>query len=190
MDAYEFLVTFFSFAYALGLTHILLVVARMARYRSTLVFSWPHFLWMVNAALLLLSNWISLWDFRNQQHFDIGTILILSLFVVLLYLACAMVSPDFGEGDSHDLEAFHRREGRIYIGMITLFLIMAFVANVDASDNGVLSWGAENRIVLPMIFTAAIPMIFINHKLVQLIFPLLLIVESFYFLVHYYPQIS
>lgn len=190
MDAFEFLVTFFSFAYALGLTHVLFVVARMVRYRATLVFSWPHFLWMVNAALLLLSNWISLWDFRDQKHFDIGTILILSVFVVLLYLACAMVSPDFGEGDSHDMEKFHQGEGRMYIGTIVLFLIMAFVANIDAADNGVISWGTENRIVLPMIVTAAIPMVFIRHRLVQLIFPMLLIAESLYFLVHYYPQIS
>lgn len=190
MDAFEFLVTFFSFAYALGLTHILLVVARMARYRATLVFSWPHALWMVNAALLLLSNWMSLWDFRDQQYFDIGTVLILSLFVVLLYLACAMVSPDFDTGESHDMVAFHQREGRIYIGVITAFLIMAFVANIDAADNGVLVWGKENRIVMPMIVTAAIPMIFMKNRVVQILFPALLIAESLYFLINYYPQIS
>lgn len=190
MDAYEFLITFFSFAYALGLTHLLFVVSRMARYRASLTFSWPHALWMANAAMLLLSNWISLWDFRGQQHFDIGTIFILSLFAFLLYLACAMVSPEFEQGETHDLKEFHLREGRIYIGTITAFLVMAFVANLDAAANGVASWGTENTLVSIMIPTAAVPLFFMRNRLVQIGAPVLLLAQSFFFLIYYYPSIS
>ena len=98
MTPFEFLTVFFSFAYALAFSHVLLAAAEMIRHRRVLVFSWPHALWMANAVMLLFSNWISLYDFRSMEVMSLGTILTLFVFVTTLYFTCALVTPDFDAG--------------------------------------------------------------------------------------------
>ena len=49
MKSFEFLILFFTFAFALALTHLLFAATRMIRHRRTLIFSWPHALWMATA---------------------------------------------------------------------------------------------------------------------------------------------
>ena len=99
MTAFEFIIVFLSFAYALAFSHVLFAAARMIRHRRELIFSWPHALWMADAVMLLFSNWISLYDFRAMQVMSIGTILTLFAFVTTLYFTCALVTPDFEDGD-------------------------------------------------------------------------------------------
>ena len=115
MGPFEFIILFFSFIYTLALTHLLLAAARMIRYRRSLVFSWPHALWMLNALLLLVCNWISLWDFHLLKSMTLPVILSGFALVGVMYLICALIAPDFEDGDGYNLRVFHEREGRTYI---------------------------------------------------------------------------
>ena len=115
MGPFEFIILFFSFIYTLALTHLLLAAARMIRHRRSLVFSWPHALWMLDALLLLVCNWISLWDFHQLKSMTLPVILGGFALVGILYVVCALIAPDFEDGDGLDLRAFHEREGRTYI---------------------------------------------------------------------------
>ena len=94
MKIFEFLILFFSFAFTLALTHLLFAMTRMIRHRRELTFSIEHALWMANALLLLLANWLACSIFaarRVRPRFH----RILFVFVIALYFACALVSPDF-----------------------------------------------------------------------------------------------
>jgi hypothetical protein len=58
LKAFDFIILFLSFIYTLGLTHLLLAATRMIRHRRTVIFSWPHALWMVAALGMLSGNWL------------------------------------------------------------------------------------------------------------------------------------
>ena len=188
MAAFEFIIVFLSFAYALAFSHVMFAAARMIRHRRKLIFSWPHALWMANAVMLLFSNWISLYDFRSMEVMSLGTILTLFAFVTTLYFTCALVTPDF-EDDDYDMVAFHQREYRAYVGAILALDVMSFLANLQASDSGNSAWGAQNAIVYAMLPTAILPLL-TRNRWVQLLCPAVLLIENFAFLAIYYPTLS
>ena len=189
MTPFEFLTVFFSFAYALAFSHVLLAAAEMIRHRRVLVFSWPHALWMANAVMLLFSNWISLYDFRSMEVMSLGTILTLFVFVTTLYFTCALVTPDFDAGDGYDMRAFHQRQSRAYIGAILALDIVSFLSNLEAGHSGVIDWGSQNAIVLAMTPMALLPLLSRN-RIVQIVCPIILLIEQFAFLLIYYPSLS
>jgi hypothetical protein len=189
MKTFEYVILFFSFVFTLALTHLLLAVTRMIRHRRELIFSWEHALWMANALLLLLANWLSLFDFRGQERFDLDSIAMLFIFVIGLYFACALVSPDFEDREEYDMREFHRREGATYIGAIALFIVVAFITNITASKEGVGVWGTENWLVVWMIPVTILPL-FVHKRIIQLTCPALLIAFNIAFLVLFYPVLS
>lgn len=188
MTAFEFIIDFLSFAYALAFSHILFAAARMIRHRRLLIFSWPHALWMANAVTLLFSNWISLYDFRSMAVMSLETILTLFAFVTTLYFTSALVTPDF-ERDDYDMRAFHEREYRAYIGAILVLHFVSFLANIRAGQSGISSWGSQNAIVLAMLPVTILPLLSRN-RIVQLVCPAIFLVEDFVFLMIYYPTLS
>ncbi|MES2001737.1 MAG: hypothetical protein V4444_05440 [Pseudomonadota bacterium] len=189
MKIFEYLILFFSFAFTLALTHLLFAMTRMIRHRRELVFSIEHALWMANALFLLLANWLSLFDYRGKESFDLGSIAVLMVFVITLYFACALVSPDFEDDEQYDMRAFHRREGRTYIGALAMLIVVSFIANIDASREGVAVWGQENIVVMWMIPVTFAPLIWRNRA-VQLISPLALMALTITFTIIYYPVIN
>jgi hypothetical protein len=189
MKTFEFIILFFSFIFTLALTHLLLAVTRMIRHRRELIFSWEHALWMLNALALLLANWLSLFDFRGQESFDLDSIVMLFVFVIGLYFACALVSPDFEDREEYDMTEFHRREGPTYMGAMAAFIVLAFIANIAATKEGVGVWGAENKLVIWMIPVAVLPLFFRN-RIVQLVCPIILLALNIAFMVIFYPVIT
>lgn len=189
MKSFEFLILFFSFAFTLALTHLLFAATRMIRHRRSLTFSWPHALWMANALMLLLANWLSLFDFRGKETIDLPTVFMLFALVITLYFACALVSPDFDEGETYDMAAFHEREGRTYIGTLAALLVVSFIANIDATHEGVANWGSENAIVVWMIVPTIAPL-FSRNKAVQLLSPIVLLGLTLAFMIIFYPVLK
>jgi hypothetical protein len=189
MKTFEYVILFFSFVFTLALTHLLFAVTRMIRHRRDVLFSWEHALWMLNALVLLVANWLSLFDFRGQQRFDLDSILMLFVFVIGLYFACALVSPDFDDREEYDMREFHRCEGPTYIGAIAVFIVLAFITNISASHEGVGIWGSENSLVIWMIPVTILPL-FVHNRIVQLACPTILLALNVAFLIIYYPVIS
>jgi hypothetical protein len=189
LGPFEFIILFFSFIYTLALTHLLLAAARMIRRRRSLVFSWPHALWMMNALLLLVCNWISLWDFHLLKSMSLPVILGGFALVGAMYLICALIAPDFEDRDDLDLRAFHEREGRTYILAFATFLPLAFVLNLAASAGaGVQNWAEQNAIIFVMAPPILIPLLF-RARWAQIGGPLVLVGVMVAYLVIYYPVI-
>jgi hypothetical protein len=189
LGPFEFIILFFSFIYTLALTHLLLAAARMIRRRRSLVFSWPHALWMMNALLLLVCNWISLWDFHLLKSMSLPVILGGFALVGAMYLICALIAPDFEDHDDLDLRAFHEREGRTYILAFATFLPLAFVLNLAASAGaGVQNWAEQNAIIFVMAPPILIPLLF-RARWAQIGGPLVLVGVMVAYLVIYYPVI-
>jgi hypothetical protein len=190
LGPFEFIILFFSFIYTLALTHLLFAATRMIRHRRELVFSWPHALWMLNALLLLVGIWMSLWDFHRQKTLSLAVIVGGFAFVIAQYLICALAAPDFEDGDSLDLRAFHERESGTYILAFAAILPLAPVLNLaGAAGVGIANWANQNAIVLAMAPPILIPL-FVKAKWAQVGAPLVLVAVMAIFLVVYYPVIG
>ncbi|HEV2364122.1 MAG TPA: hypothetical protein VGS12_08000 [Caulobacteraceae bacterium] len=91
LQPFEFIILFLSIIYTLALNHLLHAAARMIRYRRRIVFSWPHALWMLDTLVILLVNWLSLWDFAHKQVLSLGFIAGVLGFVIIQYFVCTLV---------------------------------------------------------------------------------------------------
>ena len=63
--------------------------------------------------LLLLNNWLSLWDNHGLDHWDIASISLQFLFCVLQDFACSLVSPKLPEEGVLDMWAFAQSQRRL-----------------------------------------------------------------------------
>lgn len=190
MKPFEFIILFFSFIYTLALTHLLFAWTRMVRHRRRLVFSWPHFLWMVAALANLSANWLSLWDFRSEARLSIATIASGFVMVVVNYFVCALVSPDFEEGETYDMTQFHQREGTTYIAAFLLLITTAIALNFLAgAELNVMNWSNQNMIVIAMLLPIAAALA-IRRSWVQLLTPAMVVIETFAFIVIFYPTLA
>ena len=173
MTPFDFVVAFLSFIYTLALTHLLLSVARMVRFRRKIRFSIPHLLWMLCAVTVLVGNWTGLWDLHATREFTLGTITIALFFAIVQYVFCALVSPEFDEHDGFDLTAFHRTQYRTWAVASFALMAAALVINVSVTGLG-LNWVAENALVLAMML-CAIAVYVTPNRIVQIVAPLILL---------------
>ena len=174
MQPFDFVLLFFSFIYTVALTHILFAATRMIRHRRQLILSWPHALWMGSIFLLMSVNWLSLWDLRTIARFDLEVIATNFILVISQYFLAALVSPDFEDGDSYDLQGFHRRERRTYLGAYIAMMLVGVATNFEAALRyGLASWGQQNLIAIPML-TVGLAAYCVDRRWVQIGAPLVL----------------
>ncbi|HLK25430.1 MAG TPA: hypothetical protein VKT30_12300 [Caulobacteraceae bacterium] len=187
MRAFDYIILFFSFVFALGLTHLLLASARMIRLRRQIVFSWPHALWMLVALLTLGGNWLSFWDFHDQRLLTLPVIIGGFGMVILQYYVCALVAPEFEDGQDLDLRRFHLDEGRTYlIALMALWLYAIVVNALSANATGAQAWARQNLVVLLGFAPIAAALVF-RQRPVQLLAPLVVIALSALQIALYYP---
>jgi len=185
---FDFIILLFSFAYTLALTHLLSAITRMIRHRRSLVVSWPHAIWMLDALIFLAANWISLWDFHEQTVISIGAIAIGFAFVVVQYLICALVTPDFEGSDAFNLRTFHERQRKTYIGAFLVCMLLSLALNSGGGAIGIQNWANENALVWAMVPPTAIPL-FVKNNYVEIAAPLLLLVLGVTYTMIYYPAL-
>ena len=190
MRPFDFIILFFSFGYALALTQLLFAAAKMVRHRDVLVFSWAHFLWMLAALCQLLANWIELWDFHGTASIPIGVVGIGFSIVVVIYFICALVAPDFDDGDTYDLKDFHARQGRTYIGAFLVLLVQSLLVNFLAGAGaGIQNWAKQNLVVLVLILLALLAL-FVKARWVQIACPLAIILVVLVVVPLFYPVLA
>ncbi len=152
MSAFEHVTALLSFVYALALTHLLARIAELAVARERVRFSGLLALGMVNAILLVFSNWLSLWDLRSIARWDLLSIVIQFLFAVSVYLICVLVGPKTPDEGEIDLEAFFWRQRPYFYGAVVTCVVLSLFANLAylKTPNPVL-FLKENLTNLPML---------------------------------------
>ena len=131
MSAFEHVTTLLSFVYALALTHLLARIGELVVVRERVRFSGLLALWMVNAVVVVFSNWLSLWDMRSVTTWDIASIAIQFLFAVGVYALCVLVGPKAPEEGTIDLDEFFWRQRSYIYGTTLVMLVVALLANLD-----------------------------------------------------------
>ena len=111
MRAFDFVITLYSFVYALAVAQILSTVGDMIRAGKRLSFSWINAGWMLNVLLAIVAWWLSLWDLRTEQRWGMAIVLVFFTVACLLYVLARMVSAPIPAEGPVDLQLYHREEG-------------------------------------------------------------------------------
>ncbi len=144
MHVFDFVMTLYSFVYALGIAHILATVGDIFRAGRRVRFSWLNAAWMLNALLLVVSWWIALWDMRAEKIWTMPTVLFLFLMSCLLYLQARLVSAPIPQEGTVDLQAYHHEEVRKYAGTFTVFVVLS-IGMIYAYGSVAQNWLVENK---------------------------------------------
>lgn len=168
MGAFEHILVLVSFVYAVALTHLLSSVAAFIRRWDDVRFSWIHAFWMANAFVMIIANWISLWDLRTISAFGAGIIVFTFVLAFSNYLQAALVCPEMPAQGPVDLDAFHDTQGRRYILGFLGSAITALIANaILGTSFHIEEWLQQNLVVVPMLGVAGIAAIFVRNRPVQ-----------------------
>jgi hypothetical protein len=190
MKAFDFVIVFLSFIYALALSHMLQSTTAMIADRHKIRFSAPLLVWMIVAFILLAANWVSLWDFHSLQTIELWPLALLFLVIIVQYLICELISPKFKDDDDFDLVAFQDRRRTTYLGTFVSFFVLALIINIASGPGlGLQKWTDENTIVLGMLAIALVALLF-KANTVQLVAGIVLIGLEAAYVIVYYPVLQ
>ena len=150
MTAFEHVLLLLSFVYALAIAHCFSCIAALIRASRRVRFSATHALWLANALLVIMANWISFWDMRSLASWSPVTILFTFAMASINYLGVALTCPEVAPEGAIDLVQFHIRESGRYIGAFLACVLTALAANM-VYGGVVAEWNAQNLAVLPML---------------------------------------
>ena len=148
MRAFDFIMTLYSFVYALGVAQILATVGDMVRAGKRLRFSWLNAGWMLNVLLAIVAWWLSLWDLRAEATWPMPTVLVFFAVACLLYLLARLVSAPIPDEGIVDLQLYHREEGRKYAALFAVEVALT-IGTVFLYGSASQNWVASNEASWP-----------------------------------------
>ena len=157
---FQHITVLFSFVFAIAMTHVLSCVSKLILGRDRVRFSGLHALWMLNALMMLLINWISIWLLETVKHWSVGEIMVQLAWVIPQYFTCSLISMPAGNEEVIDMRAFYERQRPVLFSAFAVTYAMSMVANF-ADRNNLEGWkpgdwiGAE-MLVLPMLIAALV----------------------------------
>lgn len=131
---FEQIDVFMSFVFALAMTHILGTVSELILARDRVIVSGPLAIWMFNAVLLLLTNWLALGNFREVTHWTPASVMVLFVIALTLYLICATMAIKVRGSGPVDMPAFFAEHRFVIFGAWAVGRISVMVANYVFRD--------------------------------------------------------
>ncbi len=151
---FEHVTVLLSFVFALALTHLLSSATELIAARDRLRFSGRLALWMVNAVVGLLVNWLGFWGLSAVKRWTVGEIILQFGAAVIQYFTCSLASMRVTAGETVDMTAFFERQRRPIMLAFLAMMVASMVQNYVDRDHTVglasTDWIFENLIILPM----------------------------------------
>src|SRR5947209_6944748 len=124
-----------SFIFAIALTHVFSSASLLLLGRDRVRFSALLAVSMLNAALGVLINWLSLWELQNIKHWSLTEVLLQLGWVVPNYFSCSLVAMPVSESGPLDMPAFFERQRRIIFSATVALSVMGGLANYLDRNN-------------------------------------------------------
>lgn len=124
-----------SFIFAIALTHVFSSASQLILARERVRFSWLLSVSMLNAALGVIINWLSLWQLQNFKHWGLGEVLLQLGWVIPNYFSCSLVAMPYSESGVLDMGAFFERQRRvIFSATLALWAMSSLATYLDRSN--------------------------------------------------------
>jgi hypothetical protein len=130
MNDFDYLSVLISIVLGLGMTNILTAFASLVRNRSRIIMFWPTPLTLVTLFVIHVQTWWALFGLREMRHWTIAGFFMVVMQPVMLFLASAMLVPDFAGDHAIDLRTEFYRERRWFYASILGLLIVSFLRPV------------------------------------------------------------
>jgi hypothetical protein len=130
MSDFEYLSVLISIVLGLGITNILGGLAGLVRNRNRIKPYAPVPTTLVTLFLVHVQTWWTMFGLRAIQHWTIVEFLVVLTQPVFLYLASAMLVPDFAGVETIDLRAEYHRERRWFFSCMLLLVLFSLVRPV------------------------------------------------------------
>jgi len=155
---FEHVTILLSFVYALALTHLLSSATDLAIAGKRVRFSGLYAAWAISAALLLFSNWISLWGLTGVKRWTTVEVLLQFLTAIIQYFTCSTFRVSMNnDDDTIDLPALYQRRRRLIFGAFLALGVMAMFVNWWDRNNmngmGPNDWIVEDLTIIPIVIT-------------------------------------
>lgn len=134
MTPFEFVLALISVITSLALTKIITGVVSIIRHNDRHDFSLTHALWIWVAFAVVIGNWGSLWGERSISDWHAFRLFVWLVSMASLYAFCALVIPDFEQGQRLSLKKFHERDAPGYIIAHNVFALMAILLLIAQGD--------------------------------------------------------
>ena len=133
MDHFEFILIITSVIFALAVAQILSGVSRIAQSKSTIRYSLPHSIWVINLFVFIFLVWWVNWEFRDIQ-WTFPRYAYMVLAPTLLYFACSLLLPQQVDDSEFNMEEhFFQIRRPLFIS----FALTTLVVMVDGDVLGV-----------------------------------------------------
>jgi heme exporter protein D len=158
---FEHVTILLSFVFALALTHLLSSTTELAIAGKRVRFSGLYTLWAINAAVLLVVNWMAIWGLTAVKRWTVSEVALQSLSAIMQYFTCSTfrVSPT-GDDDRIDLPELYQQRRKLIFSAFLALAAIALFQNWWDRDNmqgmGPNDWIAEDLTVLPMVVAVAL----------------------------------
>ena len=168
MHAFDFIMLLFSFVYAAAVVHFLATLGDLIIASKRVRFSWFNAGWMATSLIAVIAWWVGSWDLHTLRQWDVPTIFVNFAAAALLYILARLVCPRVPHEGEIDLQAFHREEGRKYIGGFVAVCVATIIYNFVyglAPTLTIFLW--QNIVIAPMAVTGVAALIWMDNRRVQ-----------------------
>ncbi len=157
---FEQITILLSFVFAVALAHLLSSANDLILAGQRLRFSGLLALWMVNALIGLLVNWLSIWQLHIIRNWTVVDVLFQFAPAVLQYFACSLVSIRGEGGAALDMQGYYVAHRRAFTGAFAAMMIVNLLQNFTYRDSsagiGGADWIWEDLLVTLMLAAALI----------------------------------
>lgn len=131
MQPYEHLLVLLSIIVGLGIAELLSSVHHLLDPRARVRWHWLPLIWAVLVLMNIVHWWWAMFDLaRTEAPPNYFGLLLILLSPITLYLTATTVLPRLEPGDEVDLERFYISNRRRLFGLVTLYVLLAWIPSV------------------------------------------------------------
>jgi hypothetical protein len=144
-----------SFVYVVALTHLLAAATELITARDRVKPSGLMIFWMVQATMLLLINWLSLFGLSDIKQWTVREVGMQFGSSIVQYFTCSLISMRVKEEGPVDMPAYFEKQRPVIFASFLALALIAMVTNyLDRNNtNGMTpdAWVGEDLLILPIV---------------------------------------
>lgn len=178
MDQFSYLSVLLSIVLGLGITNLLMGLARVIQMRTRVRVYWPTIAWVITLFLIHVQMWWAMFGLRRVAVWSFPLYAITLLQPVLLFFLSAVIWPDFDRDEALDLRANYYAQARWFFGILLALVLVSLVRYLTFQGN----YPEEGDFAFHMFFitAAAGGMIFTSELYHKIIAPLSIAIYAAY----------
>jgi len=130
LEDFAHLSVLISIVLGLGLTNLLMGLARIVQMRARIQLYWPTLVWVFTLLLVHVQTWWSMFGLRTVAHWTFASFAATLMQPILLYFLSALALPDFDRDDALDLRKNYAAQRMWFFGILVALVFVSLLRNV------------------------------------------------------------